>query len=224
MSNEKSTVEDPPAGHVPALEAQTLTQERLEPDDWPQEPDDLPLRPRRRLLTPLPLALLAVLAISCGFIAGVLVEKTQATSSSASPGAGAAGRLAALTRGQGGAGASAGTAATGGRTGGAGVTVGQVSYIRGSTLFVTDTQGNTIKVNAPNGLPVSKTVKTSVHGIHPGETVIVTGSQNSSGVLSAESISIGGGGRGLGALLGGGSTGRGASSGGGEPALFGKGG
>lgn len=44
----------------------------------------LPPRPRRRLLgaggSPIPLALLGVLLIACGFIAGVLVEKGQTAS------------------------------------------------------------------------------------------------------------------------------------------------
>ena len=68
-------------------------------EEWLEEPpeSELPPRPRRRLLTPVPLALMGVLAIACGFIGGVLVEKGQNSSSSSGGGAsGLASRFAAL--------------------------------------------------------------------------------------------------------------------------------
>ncbi|MGA9875508.1 MAG: hypothetical protein WBQ21_06845, partial [Solirubrobacteraceae bacterium] len=78
---------------------------------------------------------------------------------------------------------------------------------------------------------VTKTVKSDVKSIHPGETVIVTGSAGTNGAVSAESIRVseaGASGGGLGALFGGGggaSGGDGRRRGGGgssgEPALFG---
>jgi hypothetical protein len=208
--------------------------------------EELPPRPRQRLLgvggNPIPLALLGVLLIACGFIAGVLVEKGQTSSGSSGGGgggggaAGLASRFAAL-RGA----SSAGSIASGGggtsRPGGGGsATIGQVAYIDGSTLYVTDAEGNTVKVRTSAGSTVTKTVKADVEGIHPGETIIVTGATGAQGEISAESIRVGGGaGGGLGALFGGaggggrdggpgGGTGGSGSSGGGEPALFGKGG
>ena len=53
--------------------------ELLEPSpdgDW-EEPvkEELPPRPRNRLLAPLPLALIAVLIAATGFLGGVLVQK-----------------------------------------------------------------------------------------------------------------------------------------------------
>jgi hypothetical protein len=45
-----------------------------EQEPWLDQPEELPRRPRRRLLTPVPLALLAALLIASGFIGGVLVE------------------------------------------------------------------------------------------------------------------------------------------------------
>ena len=73
---------------------------------WLDEPEELPRRPRRRLLTPLPLALLGVLLIACGFIGGVLVEKGQKHPRAARPAAplGLASRFAALRGGAAGAG------------------------------------------------------------------------------------------------------------------------
>ncbi len=207
-----------------------------EQDEWTQEPLELPRRPRRRLLSPVPLALFGVLITACGFIGGVLVEKGQASSSSSAGGAsGLASRFAAL-RGGSGTGASGPSAALSGafsgRAGGAagGATAGQVAYLAGSTLYVTTTEGNTVKVTTSPATSVSKTVKASVAGIHPGETVTVTGAPGSDGAISAESIRVGAGG-GLGALFGAGAGGTGTGgkrgaggTGGGEPALFGSGG
>ena len=73
---------------------------------------------------------------------------------------------------------------------------------------------------------MTKTVKADVKGIHPGETVTVTGATGSNGAVSAESIRVGAGaGGGLGALFGGAGAAPGGSSGSsggsGEPALFG---
>lgn len=204
-------------------------------DEWVEEPEELPRRPRRRLFgvgaNPIFLALLGVLLIAGGFIGGVLVEKSETASSSSTSGAaGLASRFASLRRG----GASTGTSSTsaGGSAGaGAGAgftrpTAGTVAYLAGGTLYVTNAEGNTVKVTTSAGTSVTKTVGASVRGIHPGETVTVTGATGSNGAVSAESISVGAGGGGLAALFGGAGAGSGASKGGsgGEPSLFGSGG
>lgn len=185
----------------------------VETDQWVEDPyEELPPRPRRHLLAPVPLALLGVLLIACGFIGGVLVEKGQTSSSSTggSSAAGLASRFAAL-RG-----------ASGGASTGTGATVGQVAYVDGSTLYVTNAEGNTVKVRASASSTVTKAVTANVKGIRPGETVVIMGTRGASGAIDAESIRVGGGaGAGLGALFG--SSGRRSSSGN-EPALFGKGG
>jgi hypothetical protein len=229
-------------------------------EPWLEQPlDELPRRPRRRLLGvgghPAPLALIAVLLTACGFTGGVLVEKGQSSSGTSISASGFASRLAALGSGAGGGGSGfggssglGGRAAAGGPSafvGGAGArspTIGQVSFISGDTLYVTDSEGDTVKVKASAASAISKTVKADVKGIHPGETVIVSGSADANGTIGAESIRIGqaGTGGGLGALFGGGggshargsgSGGAGSGSGGGgsasrqgggEPALFGK--
>jgi hypothetical protein len=235
----------------------------LSSEPWIEEHDELPGRPRRRLLAPAPLALLGVLLIAGGFIAGVLVEKGQTSSSSSAGGGGVSGsglasRLAAL-RGGSGAGTGGAAGGRGAREGGgffgpssgspagagsAGATAGQVAYIDGSTLYVTTVEGNTVKVLTSPASAVTKTVKTNIKSIHPGETVLVTGSPGANGAVSAESIRVGIGGGGIGggglaALFGGGGGARGGggnsgaggggggagdrSTGGGETTLFGKG-
>jgi hypothetical protein len=211
--------------------------------DWLEDPAELPRRPRRRLLTPVPLALVAVLLIASGFIAGVLVEKGQTSTSASSPagsGASLASRFAALRGGaaRGGAGAVGGAGAPGSAAS-AGASAGQVAYVAGSTLYVTNAEGNTVKVATSAATNVTRSVKASVRGIHPGETVAVTGATDTSGAITAESIRVGAGGvGGLAAFLGGsgsrsgsgtganGGGAKGGTSGGAsdEPALFGKGG
>jgi hypothetical protein len=223
----------PPAGDATTRGADAAAQPTAaylaadERDEWPDEPGELPPRPRRRVLGPIPLALLGVLLVACGFIAGVLVEKGQTSSSSSSTGASSiASRFAALRRGASGPSGAPGA----GAFGGAGATVGSVAYVSGNTLYVTTAEGATVKVTTSAGTTVTKTVKAAVKGIHPGEIVTVTGAGGSNGAISAESIRVGSGaGGGLGALFGGsgGGTGGGSASGGGggggEPTLFGRG-
>ncbi|HEV3322819.1 MAG TPA: hypothetical protein VG147_11615 [Solirubrobacteraceae bacterium] len=217
-------------------------------DTWTEEPlQELPPRPRRRLLgtggNPSFLALLGVLLIACGFIGGVLVEKGQTSPSSGTSASGLASRFAALrgaagagstttgsgstSTGVGGGGGATGGGGFAGRFGGAGgATIGEVSYISGGTLYVTNAEGNTVKITTSPASTITKTVKADVHGIHPGETVVVRGPKGTNGAVSAESISVsatGVTGGGLGALFGGGGAGGGGSAagGGGGGGLFG---
>jgi hypothetical protein len=206
--------------------------------EWLDDESELPRRPRRRLLTPIPLALLAVLLIACGFIGGVLVQKGQG-GGTASRGGGASGGfpsgLAALrgatpgTGAAGGASAAGGSGAKGGAgdfPGGAGsgggVTTGEVAYVRGGTLYVTDSQGNTVKVSAAAGSKVTRTVSAKASDIHPGATVVVLGSKAKNGSISAISISVSTAASGSAASAGTSSSSAGASSGS-TPTLFGPG-
>jgi hypothetical protein len=240
MPNEHTTVEQASTGSgqartpaAPPEEYEDAYAQLDEDEDWPQQPVELAPRPRRRLLSPVPLALLAVLLTACGFIGGVLVEKGQSSSSSASS-SGAAGviasRLSALRGGSSGAAGLTGASGSGGGgareaagLGGAGArpVAGQVAYLSGSTLYVTNSEGNTLAVHTSPATSVTKSVKASVAGIHPGETVTVVGASAANGSVSAESIRVGSGG--LGSLFAsGGSSARTPSAGG--PALFGPGG
>ncbi|MFZ2051874.1 MAG: hypothetical protein WAU69_13200, partial [Solirubrobacteraceae bacterium] len=90
---------------------------------------------------------------------------------------------------------------------GGGATVGQVAYVHGGTLYVTNAEGNTVKVSTSEASTVSKTVKATVGQIHPGETITVIGEKSASGAIVARSISVGSGAGGLGSFLRGGSTG-----------------
>lgn len=219
---------------------------------WLEEPEELPRRPRRKLLgvggNPVAVTLLVVLLLACAFLAGVEVEKGQTSSGT---GAGLPAGLSALRsrlaaggtssssssatgssggRFRGGAGgfpaaAGGGFPGAGGLAGG-GVTIGEVSFASGDTLYVTSGEGNTVKVTVPAGTNVSKTITTNLHSVHPGETVIVRGSQNKNGSVSASSITVSpSGGSGAGLFGGSGASGgsSGAAGGGATQKLFGAG-
>jgi hypothetical protein len=211
-----------PAEPAPALDdvAEDYETEQV----WDREPNELPPRRRRRLLTPLTGALLGVLLVGCGFLAGVLVEKgqvggTTAASPFAARGAGA--RAGGGGGGGGGGGAGGGAAGALGGQGGA-ATVGQVSTVRGRTLYVQDTQGNTIKVGLPTGANVIRTTTSRVGAIHPGDTVIVQGSQGANGTVNASSVRATAAGAAATAGGGGSRAGSGSASGA-VGALFGSG-
>ena len=227
MSTEHPAVPDP-ATHDTAVRApEPRAYDPVEEDRWMDDEEELPRRPRRRLLAPVPLALATVLLIACGFIGGVLVEKGQ-TSSSSSSTAGLASRFAALRSGASGTGSSgasgAGAFAAGGFGGAGAATTGTVAYIAGSTLYVTTSEGNTVKVATSAGSSVTKTSKSSVGDIRPGETVVVTGSTGSDGAVTAESIRVGSAGGSARSLFGGGAGSSTSGAGTGpEQSLFGKG-
>lgn len=162
----------------------------LADEQWTEE---LPPRPRRRLLTPLTGGLLALLVAAGGFIGGVLVEKGQSSGTSPSF-ASAAARFAGAASQANGSGGRRGFGALfggGGRPGGDGgrqLTAGQVSSLEGRTLYVKTAQGNTVRVHVPAGESVSRTVTTGVHAIHPGDSVIVQGTSGRGGTITATSV------------------------------------
>jgi hypothetical protein len=179
------------------------------------ELDELPPRPRRRLLTPLTALLLVVLFAAGGFIGGVLVQKGQGSSTPASAGgSGFASRF-----GSGGATGASGAAASGFRSlfggGGGGATVGTVSSIDGGTLYVTETSGNTVAVVTTPESKITKTENVGAKAIHPGDSVVAEGITGSTGAIVASSVSDSGtGGSGTGGLasLFGGRSGSGSPS------------
>jgi hypothetical protein len=190
----------------------------------------LPPRRRRRLVTPASAALAAVLIGALGFIGGVEVQKGQADSGDGAT----AGSTGAARAGVGGGAAGAGGAARGGFAGPGGAqsnaTVGSVANKRGSTLYVKDSDGNTIRVKTTSHSKINRTATASAGAIHPGDTVVVQGTKSSSGTVTATQINatssaaasglaglFGGGGglRGFGGGGGGGGGGAGSGSGGG---------
>jgi len=173
--------------------------------DEAQTESPLPRRTRRQFFNRRTAALAALITCAIGFYAGIRVEKSQLSSSSTSTtlgsgaragGRGAAGFAALFGRGGGaaGAGATSGGAPPGGGAGGLGgagganASFGTVSTVKGKTLYVTDTSGNTIKVKLSSATKISKTQSVSRHAIRPGDTVIVSGVSGSGGTTNAATI------------------------------------
>lgn len=221
-------------------------------DEWEPEFDELPVRPRRRWVTPVNLALLAVLLLAGGFVGGVLVEKGQTSSSgSGATGLAALARRAALagtsTASGSGAGAAARSVFGGSGASSANLTTGTVSFVSHGILYVTDTEGNTVPVALASGGTVTRNDVSSVSKVHPGDTVVVSGAKASNGTVEATSIratsagAASSGASGLSGLFGGGgaaslfggasssssskggSSGAGSSGSSGGPSLFGSG-
>jgi hypothetical protein len=150
-----------------------------EEDDWELEPRG----PRSRSWLTILLAASALGAIA--FACGIAAQKHWGTSSSRASGF-------TFPTGFPGAGAAGGTTRNQGPFAGLGTT-GQVSYIRGTTIYITDTQGSTFRVKVPNGLQVSRTVKAPLKSVRPGETISVQGTTRSNGDISATAITVGAG-------------------------------
>jgi len=188
-------------------------------DAWTDEdPPELPRRPKRRLVTPWTLGLAAVLVAALGFIGGVQVQKGEQDDGAASglP----AGLRAAMAGGAGGArGGAPGAGANAGGTadGASAPTMGEVASKDGSTLYVTDSSGATVKVKTNGNSKVTRTAKGKVSGVHPGDTVVITGSTNANGTVTATQITATASGVSTGGFGGGGTGGGGFPGGGGPP-------
>lgn len=133
-----------------------------------REEEELPARPRNRLLAPLPLALIAVLVAATGFLGGVLVQKgSEGSSVSGPPG----GLPASFPVGDSGA-----------------VVSGTVSSVDGRTIYVKDSGGATVAVRVEDGSKISRDSSVGVKKIRPGDSVEVQGSKRGS-TVKASSIS-----------------------------------
>ncbi|QMU66908.1 hypothetical protein [Streptacidiphilus sp. P02-A3a] len=206
----------------PALEPEVLEPELLDdstqqlmisPEDILAEPPDardigaeLAAPPRRKL--PWLSLLLAAGVIAAGaFAGGALVEKNNnsgsgnAASAFAKLRSGAGGTGATGSGRTGGAGAATGSGAGGyggfggfGGAGGAsgGATTGTVKLVDGNTIYVTNSSGNIVKITTGSSTTVSIAQSGTVSQIQPGQTVTVKGTTDSSGNVTASSVTEGG--------------------------------
>jgi hypothetical protein len=142
---------------------------------------ELPARTRRKLVTPVTAALLAVVLIALGFTGGVLVQKSTGASTSTA----ATGRPNFAGGGPPGAQQGRGGTQAGG---GAQATIGEVASKDGRTLYVKGSDGNTIKVRLGANAKVARTAGAGAKAIHPGDTVVVQGAAGSNGTVKATSV------------------------------------
>jgi hypothetical protein len=172
-----------------------ITEEPLiEGSEWPDAAAEVPVGKKARRLTPFTGGLLALAIAAVGFVGGVLVEKGHTGSSAAGglpTGLTAGGGPAGLLSAQGGA--------------GAGTTFGTVANVSGRTLYVTDAQGNTVKVLTTKGSTVTRSADSKLSDVHPGDSVVIQGQTRKSGTVKAQSIRASQAGSGAGAALGAGS-------------------
>ena len=77
----------------------------------------------------------------------------------------------------------------GGAFGGANASIGTISSVNGNTIYITDTSGNTVKVTLSSATKITKSLGVSKHSLRPGDSVVIRGLKNSSGKVSATSIS-----------------------------------
>jgi hypothetical protein len=151
-------------------------------------------RPRAKLPS-LTMFLIAAVIAGGGFYAGALVGKHNAGSGTAGFAAAFRGAAATGTTGTTGAartgrtGTGAGGIFGGGATGAAGNdTIGTIKLIDGNTVYVESETGAIVQVQVSGATKISITSTGTVKNLSPGQTVIVGGAKNSSGGVSATTI------------------------------------
>ncbi len=162
---------DEPTTETPA------TQPGLDDFDFDFEETPAPVRRRRLPLITGALALCA--AIGGGVVLGIAIQKHWGGSGSSGGSRSAASLAAALAGRTGQSRGSTGAAAPGGFTRSG--TAGQVKAIDGKNLYVTDTDGNVVKVTTDPGVSVRVTKTGTLKSIAPGDFVVVQGTKTKSG-------------------------------------------
>ncbi|WP_051732292.1 DUF5666 domain-containing protein [Kitasatospora phosalacinea] len=180
---------------------------------------ELAAPPRRKL--PWPTLVLAGCVIAVlSFAGGVWYQKDDGTGATGNragaPNSGQ--RFPGGTRGgYGGYGGQTGGAGGGQAPGGAagGFTRGTVKSVDGSTVYLTEANGTTVKITTGDSTKVTTTKEGKVGDLQPGQTVTVVGSKAGDGSYSATQLTEGGAPGGFGGRSGGngGSGGSGAGAG-----------
>jgi hypothetical protein len=156
----------------------------------------LAARPPRLKLPRITTSLVAAALLCAGFIGGVLVEKHSAGSSSSRGGNFAT----AFGNGTGGTGTGAtGRAGRGGAFGGTGggtgtgsnAVSGTVTVVSGNTLYVTAADGSVYTVTTNGSTAISIAQSGSISQLKAGETVVIAGSNDGKGDVTATSITAG---------------------------------
>jgi hypothetical protein len=154
-------------------------------DDDNDNIDDFVPPRRRRVLPSATWALLFALVGAGGFLAG---RKAQHSAGTVTTSAGALGNAfrtgAGRTAGDTG---TAGSAGTGGQ--GAAATVGQIKLVDGDNVYLSDAQGNVVKVHVASTATVSITKVGTVADLKAGANVLVRGSAGADGTVEATSVS-----------------------------------
>jgi len=154
----------------------------------------LPGRPIRKKLGPFTILLAAFLIAALSFYGGVRIEKSHVKSSSGSATSAlaaiaarfrtAAGGAGAGGTGASGAGGASGLAAAFGRSG----TTGTIKLIDGTNVYIQETDGTIVKASTGPATTITIASPTTVTGLHPGDTVTITGATGSDGTIAATAV------------------------------------
>ncbi|MDH6576482.1 DUF5666 domain-containing protein [Kitasatospora sp. MAP5-34] len=180
---------------------------------------ELAAAPRRKLPW-LSLGLAGAAIATAAFAGGAWYEKGNGTTTGTSTrAAGQGARGAGGGAGGYGGGAGGGTRRSGQGGAGGGFARGTVKAVDGSTVYLTDANGNTIKVTTAATTKIQLSKDGQVADLQPGQSVVVVGTPDASGGYAATQLTEGGttgfgGGGGGGGFGGGGGGGTRTPSGG----------
>jgi hypothetical protein len=195
-----TSAHEPPAQPVPPADPAGHVELLATPPDARDVTAELAAPPRRKLPW-LTLALAGGAIAVFSFAGGVWYEQGNGTSSTTQRAAGQRGQGfgggGQGGYGQGGYGQGGGRRAGGqGGGGGAGFTRGTVKAVDGSTVYLTDANGNTVKVTTGDSTKVQLSKEGKVSDLQPGQSVTVVGTPDSSGGYAATQLTEGAGGPG----------------------------
>lgn len=142
-------------------------------------------------------ALVGLLLVAVGFVGGAVVQKSFGSSSTTRSGFAGGFPSGGFTRSGETAGGTASETDAGGLAPPAGVTFGTVKLVDGTNLYVEDRSGQTIKVQVPDTATVTAPREVPLSDFAAGTTVVIRGEAAADGVITATSVSEGGGGGGL---------------------------
>jgi hypothetical protein len=162
---------------------------------------DLAAKPPRMKLPGPALYLGAGILAVVGFVGGIQADKLWGGNSGSSAG-GAASGAAGRTQGGGfqGRGLQSGTGGTG-STGN--MTIGTVQKVVGKTIYLKTTDGKTIKITTDGSTKVKVSKSGSAKDLKSGVSIVVQGSADKNGTVTATTVNEGGGSQGAGSQTGG---------------------
>jgi hypothetical protein len=163
-----------------------------------------PLPGRERVTSNFTFVLLGLFALLGSFTLGAWFQRehgpatsTATAAGAALPGAASGATLpgaasgATIPSGSRGAGQGAAGLGAGGQFAGGGGTVGTVKLVDGTNVYITDANGNLVKVTTQPGLVVTVNKDGTVADLAAGETVVVTGTAGADGSIAATAIRSG---------------------------------
>lgn len=137
------------------------------------KPKPRPRRSRRKLNSPLNLALAAILIALVAFWLGGMFQD-DSSSGSSTPAMPSFGDAEGMPGGF--------------SPGGDSAAQGEITSLEGNTLYVSEGDGNTVEVKVRPNATVTRNANVKADQLHPGDTVTVSGKTNKAGVVKAESV------------------------------------